>query len=456
MPRSFEYEDQATALLGFVPSFVPKASFALLVVAGPDRGKSIRVDGQAPTSVILGQSPVCDLRLTDPSVSRRHVALDVVEGGLKVKDLGSTNGTFVGSLRIFEAQARGGEELSLGESRLRITVEGKSDGPELPAVDRFAGVRGASRAMRRLFPLFERLAQSAIPVLIEGETGTGKEAVAQALHDHSPRAKKPFVLFDCTAIAPSLIESELFGHEKGAFTGATALRRGVFEQAEGGTLFIDEIGDLPLDLQAKLLRAIDTGQVRRVGGDRWIQCDARLIAATRRDLEALISQGRFRDDLFHRLAVGRVVLPPLRERLGDVPLLIDHFCEALGTSSRLLRRECVEAWLSQPWPGNVRELRNAVARELALGELSSMTPAVPASLQPRATTDAGVAFEQLLDALLPYDQARLRAIELFQQEYVDRALRAANGNAAQAAAAAGIAVRYLHLLRARSRRGESE
>jgi transcriptional regulator with GAF, ATPase, and Fis domain len=455
---SFEGDDQATDLLQhFVPPISPNASFVLLVVAGPDSGKSIRVDGHAPSSVILGQSPVCHLRFTDPSVSRRHVSLDVVADGLRVTDLGSTNGTFLGAIRVYEAQARGGEELSLGGSRLRITVEGKAEG-ELPAVDRFGTVLGASRAMRRLFPLFDRIARSTIPILVEGETGTGKEAVAQALHDAGPRSDKPFVIFDCTAIAPNLIESELFGHEKGAFTGATAVRRGVFEQAAGGTLFIDELGDLPKDLQAKLLRAIDTGQVRRVGGDRWIQSDARLMAATRRDLEGMILEGRFRDDLFHRLAVGRVFLPPLRERVGDVPLLIDHFCEAAGTSAKLLRKACLDQWMSHTWPGNVRELRNAVARELALGELSSMEPQAPIksdeakSDEVCAAGTAGRALEDLLRELLPYDQSRLRAVEIFQQHYVDRALRAANGNASQAAAAAGIAVRYFHLLRAKSRR----
>jgi transcriptional regulator with GAF, ATPase, and Fis domain len=458
VPKSFDLDDQDTDLLqSFVPAIAPQATFVLLVEGGPDSGKSLRVDGSAPSSIILGQSPVCDLRFDDPSVSRRHVSVDVSADGLRIKDLDSTNGTFLEGVRIFEAQARGGEVLTLGGSTVRVSVEGKARAGTLPAVDRFGGVLGLSRAMRRLFPLFERLAKSAIPVLIEGETGTGKEAAAQALHAAGPRSDKAFVLFDCTAISPALIESELFGHEKGAFTGATGSRRGVFEQAAGGTLFIDELGDLPLDLQAKLLRAIDTGQVRRVGGERWIQCDARLITATRRDLEAMIQEGRFRDDLFHRLAVGRVSLPPLRERAGDVPLLIEHFCQVAGVTSRVLARTHVDEWIRHTWPGNVRELRNAIARELALGELSSGANQPNDELAPsiesrRGEEGAGRAFEDILEALLPYEQARLKTVELFQQYYVERALLAANGNVAQAAAAAGIAVRYLHLLRAKARR----
>src|SRR5262249_52178485 len=192
---------------------------------------------------------------------------------------------------------------------------------------------------RRLFRLFERLAATNIPVLGEGETGTGKEVLARALHDQGPRADRPFVVFDCTAVASSLIESELFGHEKGAFTGAQSTRQGLFEQANGGTLFIDELGDLPLDLQPRLLRALEEWEVRRVGGDRWIRCDVRVVAATRRDMDQLVADGRFRDALFHRLAVARVELPPLRQRRGDVAALVEHFCERIGAPVSAIRPE---------------------------------------------------------------------------------------------------------------------
>jgi DNA-binding NtrC family response regulator len=449
-----DIDEKSTALLPRLAlSPVPRAAFVLVVEAGPDQGKSVRVDGSAASDVILGQSPVCHLRLTDAAVSRRHVAFDVVVDGLRVRDLGSKNGTFIGGLRVGEALLTGGEAITIGSTVIRATLEGPNAAPPLPLDDRFGSVLGASREMRRLFPLMARLADASIPVLIEGETGVGKEAVAEALHAAGPRRERPFVLFDCTAIAPNLVESELFGHEKGAFTGATAPRQGVFEQADGGTLFIDELGELSVELQAKLLRSLDTGQVRRVGGQRWIQCDVRVIAATRRDLDAMVQAGSFRDDLFHRLAVGRIAIPPLRERRGDVALLTEHFCNALGASPSVLPRSHIDAWLAHSWPGNVRELRNAVARVVALGELAALGEA-PARTPPAAASSsatAGRELEGLLDELLPYDESRQRALEIFQRHYVARALRAAKGNVQQAADAAGVALRYFQLLRARYR-----
>ena len=263
-----------------------------------------------------------------------------------------------------------------------------------------------------------------------------------------PVAARPFVICDCTSIAPNLIENELFGHDKGAFTGAANHHLGVFEQAEGGTLFIDELGELSLELQAKLLRSIDTGQVRRIGGQRWIQCDVRIITATRRDLDAMVQAGTFRDDLFHRLAVGRIALPPLRERRGDVPLLIEHFIRTLGGSPTALTRSRMDAWLSHSWPGNVRELRNAIARWVALGELDALILAPVTAPTP---TSAGRELEHLLDELAPYDDARQRALAIFQRYYMEKVLVAAKGNVQRAADMAGIAVRYFQLLRARHR-----
>jgi DNA-binding NtrC family response regulator len=442
-------DDKSTALLMRVAlSPAPRAAFAVVVESGPDRGQSGRIDGSAASETIVGQTPVSALAITDPTVSRRHVALDVVGDQLRLRDLGSKNGTFVGGVRIGEAFLAGGEAITIGGTVLRVTAE-TGHAPALPLQDRFADLIGASREMRRLFPLLERLATASIPVLIEGETGTGKEAVAEVLHATGPREDQPFVLCDCTAIAPSLVEAELFGNEKGAFTGATAQRPGVFEQADGGTLFLDEIGELSLDLQAKLLRAIDTGQVRRVGGQRWIQCNVRVIAATRRDLDAMVQAGTFRDDLFHRLAVGRIALPPLRDRKGDVPLLVEHFCAALGAAVSAIPRARMEAWLAHAWPGNVRELRNEVARVIALGELATLTETIARA--PGAS--AGGELEALLEAPLPYDEAKQRAIEIFQRHYVARALDAAKGNVQQAAEAAGVALRYFQLLRARFRTG---
>jgi DNA-binding NtrC family response regulator len=445
-------DERSTALLPRLSlSPAPRAAFVLSVESGPEKGQSIRVDGSAASDVIVGQSPVCQLRLTDPAVSRRHAAFDVVADGLRVRDLESKNGTFIGGVRVVEARLTGGEAITIGSTVIRAGLEGPNAPDALPLEDRFGGVLGASREMRRLFPLMARLANAKIPVLIEGETGVGKEAVAAALHVAGPRRERPLILFDCTTIAPNLLESELFGHEKGAFTGATAQREGVFEQAHGGTLFIDELGELSLDLQSKLLRAIDAGQVRRVGGQRWLQCDVRVIAATRRDLDAMVQAGTFRDDLFHRLAVGRIAIPPLRERKGDIPLLMEHFFHALGASPNVLPRSHVDAWLAHSWPGNVRELRNAVARVVALGELAQLAQTPPRAASSGPADSPGRAFEGLLDELLPYDESRQRALELFQRHYVARALKASKGDVRRAAEAAGVALRYFQLLRARYR-----
>jgi hypothetical protein len=264
-----DFTDERSTLLAPQLSLSPRptALFHLVVESGVDARAQVSLRGDEPAETLIGQSPVCGLRLRDPTVSRRHAAVDVLGDRLRVRDLDSKNGTYAGAIRIKEALLAAGDTLSLGDTVLRVSSAPLLN-ESLPLVDRFGGALGISREMRRLFPLLARLASATIPVLVEGETGTGKEAVAQALHEQGTRAGKPFVVFDCTTVAPGLVESELFGHEKGAFTGAVARRRGVFEQASGGTLLIDELGDLPLDLQAKLLRVLESGQVRPVGASR--------------------------------------------------------------------------------------------------------------------------------------------------------------------------------------------
>jgi DNA-binding NtrC family response regulator len=297
--------------------------------------------------------------------------------------------------------------------------------------------------MRRIYPLCERLAAAVVPVVIEGETGTGKEVLAEALHQRGPLARQPFVVFDCTAVAANLVESELFGHERGAFTGAVSSRRGLFEQAAGGTLLIDEIGDLDLLLQPKLLRAIERSEIRRVGGDRAIHVEVRVLAATRRSLDDLVRQGRFRDDLFHRMAVARIALPPLRDREGDVELLARHFYRELGADPGSLDVELLARWQAYRWPGNVRELRNAVARHLALGELEWQEVGAVQS----SSLDV---VERVLALNLPLGQAREHVLREFEQRYLERALRSHRGVVTQAARASGIARRHFQRLRARS------
>jgi DNA-binding NtrC family response regulator len=440
-------EEQTTVALQPVLELSPKpeAVFRATVLDGPDVGASITVDGAS--EVLVGTSPVCGLRLTDPTVSRRHLALEVVGDRLRLRDLGSSNGTFAGEILLVEALLHGGETLAVGATRLRVDREAGAAPPPLSTGIRFGEVFGVSREMRRLYPLLTRLAGIDIPVLIEGETGTGKELVARALHEHGKRTSGPFVVLDCTAVSPALVESELFGHERGSFTGAVGQRKGVFEQAAGGTLLIDEIGDLPIEMQPKLLRALERSEVRRVGGDRWIQCDVRFVAATRRDVEALVQEGRFRDDLFHRLSVGRVELPPLRRRRGDVLALVDHICKELGTTMSSVAGPVLSDWVRSAWPGNVRELRNAVTRELALGDLQRM-PELPEDPEPVAG-DGELA--SILDLNLPFFEARQRLVDKFQRLYLERILAAHDGNVQRAAQSAGIAPRYFRLLRARGK-----
>jgi DNA-binding NtrC family response regulator len=420
----------------------PRATFSVSVVEGSSQGARITVDPSQPSRLLVGSSEACALRIRDPLVSRRHLALDLGEDGLRVTDLESTNGTFVDGVSLLDGYLRGGEIVRIGQTALRIERLEKSALPVLSDKTSFGRVIGASVEMRRLYPLCERLAQSNVAVVIEGETGTGKEALAEALHETGPRAAQPYVVLDCTSVHGPLMESELFGHEKGSFTGAVATRKGVFELADGGTLLIDEIGDLDLGLQPKLLRAVERGEIRRVGGDRPIRVDVRVIAATRRDLDREVAAGRFREDLFHRLAVTRVELPPLRQRRGDIALLARHYWKSLGGDPAGPSIDLVRRWEGEPWPGNVRELRNTIARHIALGDL-----AVVAEVDPESA--GGDVIDEVIREGLPFVRAREKVVDAFQRRYLTHVLEEAGGDTAKAAATSGIARRYFNLLRAR-------
>jgi DNA-binding NtrC family response regulator len=421
------------------PSTVAK----LVVIEGPDLGKTFTLDPNAASRILVGTSPACEIRLTEPTVSRRHAAFEpVANGNYRLTDLGSKNGTFADGLRIGEVYVRGGEIVRFGTTAVQLEADVGPEPAPLPSAIRFGRTLGASAAMRRLYLACEKLAQTRLPVLIEGETGTGKEVLAESLHEASGSAG-PFVVFDCTTVSPTLVEAELFGHERGAFTGADRARPGVFEEANGGTLLIDEIGDFELSLQAKLLRALDRSEVRRVGGQRTIRFDVRVLAATRRDLDKEVAAGRFRDDLFHRLAVARVELPPLRLRHGDVALLTRQFVKEMG-GPPALAAELAARFADYSWPGNVRELRNLVARSVALGVRPVVEPGVEDDVpSPRDWLDI------LVRQGLPFPVARRRAQEEFERRYVTATLARHGGNITAAAKASGIAQRYFRLVRAR-------
>ncbi len=431
------------------------ATYLVRVVDGPDAGSSIVVDGTRPGRVLVGKGLSCDLRLGDAEVSRRHCAFEATPSGLRVTDLASTNGTWQDRTQILDAYLAGGERLRIGATTLAVGLAGGPQAVSLSEAMRFGRLVGASSEMRRLYPLCERLAQSDVPVVIEGETGTGKELLAEAIHEEGRRASGPFAVFDCTAVPPTLVESTLFGHERGAFTSAVSARRGVFEVAQGGTLLIDEIGDLEPGLQPKLLRVLERGEVQRVGGDKWLPVDVRVLAATRRDLDAEVAAGRFREDLYYRLAVARIELPPLRARHGDVALLTRHFWRKLDTADQPLSANVIARFEAYAWPGNVRELRNAVARRLALGDLAP-EPGAPRHAQartaPGAQSHAGSGddlLERVLSADLPLPRARQEVLDEFERRYVERVLAKHGGNVTRAAAASGIARRYFYTIRNR-------
>ena len=313
--------------------------------------------------ITLGKDAGCEVLVDDPFVSARHLRLEAREGRWLARDLGSTNGTWVGGARVDRAWLELGAVLRLGDAEVVLEARERAE-PDRPAP--FEGMLSNDPAMREVFDLLGRVGPSDAAVTILGDTGTGKELVARALHARSDRANGPFIPVNCSAIAESLIESELFGHEKGAFSGAEKLRKGAFEEADGGTIFLDEIGELPLDLQPKLLRVLELGEVKRVGASRPITVNVRIVAATHRDLRAQVRAGKFREDLFYRLCVVPITVPPLRQRKGDVRLLAEAFLAraaprglGLSWSEEALAR--LEAY---DWPGNVRQLRNLVQRAL--------------------------------------------------------------------------------------------
>ncbi|MFL5347257.1 MAG: sigma 54-interacting transcriptional regulator [Hyalangium sp.] len=312
---------------------------------------------------IIGKDPSNAMVIQDRFISNRHLKVTRKDGLFHVVDLNSTNGTFLGGMRVFEVEVPLNTVLRVGETEL--ILEPLSRGRQESA---FHGLIGNDPSVRNLIELIERVAPSPASVAILGESGTGKELVAKALHTCSTRADKPFIPINCAAISKELIESELFGHEKGAFTGAQFQRRGAFEEADGGTLFLDEVGELPLDLQAKLLRALESGEIKRVGSSRPTHVDVRVIAATNRDLLAHAREGKFREDLYYRLCVIPLLLPPLRNRQGDLSVLAEHFVRTYAPrgQSVKLTQAAVEKLRKHSWPGNIRELRNVVHRALLL------------------------------------------------------------------------------------------
>jgi two-component system response regulator GlrR len=374
------------------------------------------------------------LVLTDRAVSRHHCAISATEEGFFLRDLGSRNGTTLAGFRVTGAYLGPGAVLGVGESTIRFQPIADQIVEPLAPEERYSRLLGHSTAMRRIFAALPRIAASDSTVLIEGETGTGKGLLAEAIHARSPRAKGPFVVIDCGAIPPSLIEAELFGHVKGAFTGAQASRPGAFEAAAGGTVFLDEVGELPIDMQPKLLRALEERVVRRVGSLDPVRLDVRVIAATNRDLRGEVNRGTFRSDLYYRLNIVRIRLPPLRERREDIPMLVAHFHEQLAPSEDPRPpAELVAALARQDWPGNVRELRGAVERAILMRdiELSELTSEATGAARHES---AGPPMDYEGDfALGSFRAAKERVVTRWERGYLETLVRKCGGNVSRAA-----------------------
>ena len=407
---------------------------------GPDAGLEVDVP---PVGVVLGADPSADVVLADPAVSRRHCALVPKGDGFEVSDLGSRNGTQLDGTMLTKAIVPVGAVLRVGGTLIQL-VPGE-ESVLIPPSTRgtFGALVGSSLAMRQVYAVLERAAQSNAPILLLGESGTGKELAARAVHEHSKRSDGPFVVFDCGASTENLIESDLFGHMKGSFTGAHADRPGAFELAHGGTLFLDEIGDLPVSLQPKLLRMLETGEVTPLGGRKPARYDVRVVAATHRDLAEEVNRGGFRGDLYYRLAVVEVHLPPLRQRLEDVEELVKVFLAREGRPDQDVRSENLERLRSYHFPGNVRELRNIVTRAVALSPPDTLFAQMPILL---AGTTAKKDTEWVARADRPFQEAKTELIQRFERDYLKDLLVRAGDNISQAARISGIDRKHLYRL----------
>ena len=407
-----------------LPQSLKRPAFLLKVVRGPDKRREKR---SAQGRLLLGSGEGADFALNDPTVSAVHCEIISDALGFRVRDVGAKNGVRVGDRRIIEAWLEDEEDLVLGDTVVRFKVLDEDDESPLHKQASFGKLRGASSRMRTLYSELARAAQSDAAVLLSGETGSGKELAADALVTAGPRRDKPLVVVDCGRLPPTLAESELFGHEAGAFTGAASRHVGAFERAHGGTIFLDEIGELPMLLQAKLLGVLERRQVTRVGGSDVVPVDVRVVAATHRDLAREVNRGTFRSDLYYRLAVVEIRVPSLRERTEDIPELVAHFLSEIPGSPGV-KPDVLQRLYNADYPGNVRELRNAVERA-ALGLEDGPLPAV--------AQGAAVDTEQ------PYRLLKERLVASFERAYFGKLLEETKGNVSEAARRSGMNRVYL-------------
>ncbi len=448
----------------------PVQKVILTIIDGPDKGTA----GTFEKPVIrLGADPLADIVLSDPTVSRSHAEVRRRGEEFELVDLESTNGTFIDGISVGRVAVTAGQIFQVGRTQVRLTCHTEQVPIEVTDSTRYGNIVGQSAALREIFSIMDRVAPSDLSVVIEGETGTGKELIAQAIHEQSQRKSKPFVVFDCSAFPATLLESELFGHEKGAFSGAMNRHRGVFERADGGTIFFDELGEMDIEFQAKFLRVLETGEVRRVGGEKTFNVDVRVVAATNRNLEELVEEKKFRRDLFYRLAKVRFNLPALRDRKEDVPVLAEHFLDALVTSGHkpIITEDGMRTLQAYAWPGNIRQLRNVIEKAVAMcsdgsitaeylgGELgmqdirpgaggSSAAPGV-STVAPRASANHAVVMTPLYEEsgdLVPFRDAKESIIDDFERQYLEKLIEKNKGNISAAAREASVDRRHLYRL----------
>lgn len=448
-----------------------------LALLGPD-GRVVQEYSFEKEEVCLGAMSDNDVVVKDDTASRYHCKIVQEDSGYVLVDLRSTNGSFVNKVRIREAFLTPGTTISVGQTHLRFNAKEEQVAIVPSQSDRCGDIIGRNAGMRQLYTIIEKIAPTATTIVIEGETGTGKEVVAQSIHKLSPRSKGPIIIFDCGAVPPNLIESELFGHEKGSFTGAVMTRQGLFEMADGGTLFLDELGELPIDLQPKLLRVLENREVRRVGSSKSTKVDVRIIAATNRNLEDEVKAGNFRQDLFYRLSVVRVRLPALRERPDDIPLLINHFLEAQAYNraqdgskrAEGISPTALATLQGYAWPGNVRELINVIERAVSFCEGGIIEPAdlpdhlrdSPTSTMPYmppqpesiSAVGSGVSLASeppkppadLVSGEVTFKDAKEKWVSAFERDYIVSLLKRHSGNISHAARESDIDRKYFRKL----------
>ena len=425
------------------------------VEKGPEAGTSKQFSKDV---IRIGAHPRCDVIINDGTVSRFHCEIRRHSDGYRLVDDGSTNGTYINKLRICEVYLHAGCTFQIGNTTLSFSPQVEEIAQGESEQSKCGPLIGGSRQMRSIYHLISKVAPSDLSVVVQGETGTGKELVAQAVHELSRRSEKPFVVFDCSAVPEHLIESELFGHEKGSFSGAIRTHAGVFEQADGGTLFLDELGELAVALQPKLLRALESGMIRRVGGERTIKVDVRVISATNRDLEQMVNEQTFRQDLFYRLAKVQLQLPPLRDREGDIKMISEHFLERLNQQNEGYRHiqgitpNALHQLVAWSWPGNVRELRNVIERAYTFADREMIHSAdLSAQIQ---TVQAQTLSEERGQESLNFDipenyslkEAKERIISSFEKDYLQQLLEKHQNNISAVSREAGIDRRHVYRL----------